>query len=374
MTKKLFLILTVITLTLSGLLLFKTTKPALPAREFVDELLGNAEVKVKSQKQASFLAVGDIMLSRNVATKIKEASDPLLPFRPLESLFQSVDFSFGNLESPFAQNPIIGGHSLIFGAPSENIEGLIKNNFKVLSLANNHALDQGLSGLARTIAHLDENNIQHVGAGRSSQAAWAPAVIEQNGFKICFVAASYSSINDNGKTTNDYVARIESVYNLQLAIKNLKSDCDFVTVSMHAGAEYTRTPNQTQIDFAHAAIDSGADLVIGHHPHWVQTIERYKGKYIFHSLGNFIFDQMWSQQTREGLALKMTITKNDCHPKRKAWDPKIQDNAICDSAQLQSIELIPIIIDNYSTPRLASEQESQNILHSINTTSTMIRL
>ena len=83
---------------------------------------------------------------------------------------------------------------------------------------------------------------------------------------------------------------------------------------MHAGTEYTRTPMPQQITFAHAAIDDGADIVIGAHPHWVQTIEKYKGKYIFYSLGNFIFDQAWSQETMEGLTLKITVSKTTCHP------------------------------------------------------------
>ena len=135
---------------------------------------------------------------------------------------------------------------------------------------------------------------------------------------------------------------------------------------MHAGTEYTRHPNQQQIDFAHTAIDAGADVVIGHHPHWIQDIEVYsplelfpplegEGKggakeprkgLIFYSLGNFVFDQMWSQETREGLMVKLEFS----------------------GPELKSYELIPIIIDNYCCPRLANEAEKNKILDTLNLT------
>jgi poly-gamma-glutamate synthesis protein (capsule biosynthesis protein) len=124
---------------------------------------------------------------------------------------------------------------------------------------------------------------------------------------------------------------------------------------MHAGTEYMRTPNQNQTEFAHAAIDAGADMVIGHHPHWIQTTEKYQGKYIFYSLGNFIFDQMWSQDTKEGLALKITLSKIPA--------PRLQGTPV--PAKLEKLELVPVIIENYSTPRLANEVESLRILKKI---------
>ena len=109
---------------------------------------------------------------------------------------------------------------------------------------------------------------------------------------------------------------------------------------MHSGTEYVNDPNKRQIEFAHNAIDFGADLIIGHHPHVVQTIEKYKDKYIFYSLGNFIFDQMWSQETKEGLIVKFIFEKNK----------NIQ------------FSIIPIVIEDYSQPRLANEEESTKIL------------
>lgn len=234
-----------------------------------------AKDKPVEKTQTTFLAVGDIMLSRKVALKIKQANNPLLPFSRLSPLLNSTDFNFGNLETPFSEKPIIGGSALIFASPTSSLSGLMENKFKVLNLANNHALDKGRDGLLFTKQLLTQNNVLTVGAGLDLSQAWQPAVVETNGIKICFVGASYASINDNGKSNNDYVARIEDMENLKLSITTSKTLCDYTVATMHAGTEYTYTPNKAQIDFAHKAIDLGADMVIGAHPHWIQTIEKY---------------------------------------------------------------------------------------------------
>lgn len=322
---------------------------------------------VQASSTVTFVAAGDIMLSRNVAAAIAKSGDVNLPFRKMARVLKSTDFNFANLESPISGNKgIVGGHTMVFGSPSANVQGLKDFNFQVLNLANNHAFDQGLLGLTSTKSMLENLGIKTEGTGKNLDQAWQPVVMEANGIKTCFLGASYASVNDSGKTKNNYVARIEDLDRLKSSILNLKSACDFIVASMHAGIEYTRSPNQAQIDFAHAAIDDGADIVIGAHPHWVQTIELYQGKYIFYSLGNFIFDQMFSQDTKEGLALKITISKS------KTPNPVAAAAATMDDlqgpripAKLDSIELLPVIIENYSTPRPATAQESKKILEKI---------
>jgi poly-gamma-glutamate synthesis protein (capsule biosynthesis protein) len=311
----------------------------------------------KDESQASFLAVGDIMLSRNVAGKIQKAGDPLLPFKNTSDLLASTDFNFGNLESPLSGNNSFNpSGSLIFNAPPAYAVGLQKYNFQILNLANNHAFDQGKGGLDYTGKFLDDKNIIHIGTGSNLEGAWQGKVITAKGIRIGFIGASYSSLNDGGKAKNNYVARIEDTARLQAAISDLKSKSDFVVVTMHAGTEYTRTPNASQTAFAHAAINAGADMVIGAHPHWIQTTEAYKGKYIFYSLGNFIFDQEWSQETKEGLTLKVTLASGNENTR----------------AKLKHIELVPVILENYSTPRAANEQEAKNILNKIGVTENII--
>ncbi len=323
----------------------------------------------------SFLAVGDIMLSRNVAGTIIKSGNINLPFGNIANLLKSTDFNFGNLESPVSPTkPIIGGHSLIFGTSEELLSGLKTYNFNVLNLANNHTLDQGLVGIKTTISTLDQLGIKHTGAGENLKDAWTPAIIERNGIKICFVGASYSSINDGGQVKNDYVARIDDIKNLKLQITNSKLLCDFVVATMHAGTEYTRTPNQAQKDFAHTAIDAGADMAIGAHPHWIQTIEKYNEKYIFYSLGNFIFDQEWSKETKEGLTLKIQISKEQTSNSLTPGAATMSDlQGPRTPAKVESIELIPIIIENYSTPRPATTEEAKKILQTIGEKDSLLK-
>jgi poly-gamma-glutamate capsule biosynthesis protein CapA/YwtB (metallophosphatase superfamily) len=321
-----------------------------------------------------FTAVGDIMLSRNVAGTIAKANDPLLPFRKMESYLSSADFNFGNLESPISgRNDFNPSGSLVFNAPTSYTQGLMDYKFKIINLANNHALDQGENGLSYTRKFLESLGITHIGTGGTLDEAWQGKTITINGVSIGFIGASYSSVNDGGKATNDFVARIEDLNRLKQSVTALKTQSDFVVVTMHAGTEYTHTPNQGQIDFARAAIDAGADMVIGAHPHWVQTIEQYNGKYIFYSLGNFIFDQEWSQDTKEGLALSITLSST------KKKNPTIPQAATSDDLQgtrigatLKEITLIPVIIENYSTPRPANEAEAAKILQKINQPDTTL--
>ncbi len=305
---------------------------------------------IRPRACATFLAVGDIMLARGVAGVIQRSGDPRRPFSGMRDVLDSVAFAFGNLESPFAAgaqaNPAVS--RMVFGAPADGLFGLMDAGFQIVNLANNHALDQGPAGLRRTARLLDENAIQHVGAGADLERAWQPAIVTANGIRIAFVGASYASLNDMGAAHDvPFVARMEDRERLRRALAGARAGADFVVVTMHAGIEYTHKPNQAQIDFAHAAIDAGADLVVGAHSHWVQTFESYKGKPVFYGLGNFVFDQTWSPETMHGLALRVRLAKA---PGGAA-------------ATLERIELLPVVIEHASTPRLARPREAQTILH-----------
>lgn len=293
----------------------------------------------------TFLAVGDIMLSRNVAATALKAKDPLLPFSGIRDLLTSVDFSVGNLESPFSgEDAVVPTGSLIFNAPTALAEGLVAYRFKALNLANNHALDQGPEGLRFTKTFLSERGIETFGAGSSLEEAWRPAIVEHGGIRVGFLGASYASVNDGGKTRNELVARTDDLKTLADRVTDLRPFVDFLVVTMHAGTEYTTEPNTEQVGFAHAAVDAGADMVIGHHPHWVQKNETYRGKPIYYSLGNFIFDQMWSQQTRQGMVLKVTLKKG-------AGSARGGLVSVTGQAELVSVEEIQVTIENYSTPK-----------------------
>lgn len=310
-----------------------------------------AEKRLVRETRVNFIAVGDIMLSRGVNRAIEREKNPFLPFSALDGLLKSGDFNFGNLESPVSGNDKRLGRGLVFNAHMHDMSGLTEYKFKIVSLANNHAFDQGLKGLRFTRKFLDDKAIQYVGVGDDKEQAWQPKIIVEKGIRIGFISASYSSINDGGASKNEYVARIEDIQNLKSSIKKLKEEGDFIVVTMHAGVEYTRKPHRSQIVFARAAIDAGANLVIGTHPHWIQTFEKYRGKYIFYSLGNFIFDQR-KTDTKQGLILQISLLRQDF------------DDASFE-VRIEKIEMIPVVSERLGVPRRATETETKAILRKI---------
>jgi poly-gamma-glutamate capsule biosynthesis protein CapA/YwtB (metallophosphatase superfamily) len=291
---------------------------------------------------------GDIMLSRNVAAQIYKAGDFSLPFKNVSEKISAADIAFANLESPFNDK---GDHSvegsLVFNADPKSVEGLELAGFDVLSTANNHAFDQGTKGIHYTQKWLEENEILPLGTGSSCHDG---QIIIKNNIKFGFLGYSYTALNDGGKTTDPLVCDSNNLVQLAKDIKLMRPKVDYLIVSTHMGLEYTRTPTEAQVNFAHNAIDAGADLIIGNHPHWVQTIEQYNGKWIFYAMGNLVFDQMWSQETREGLTATISF----------------RDKA------LEKIELTPVIIDDFCCPRWASSDETKNILEKIDLTSTVL--
>lgn len=295
----------------------------------------------ENNNSIEIIFVGDIMLSRHVGTKMVRAEDWTLPFENLKVFLSSADITFGNLETPFLDIGARVTEGLSFKSEPQAIEGLKTSGFDIVSTANNHAFDRGVAGIEFTNHWLEKNKIKSVGSGTTTEETFSSEIIEINNAKIAFLAYTYFK-------RAPYVANLD-VENLKLEIGNLKSETDFIVVSMHAGDEYTHMPNQEQIYFARAAIDLGANIVIGHHPHWVQPVEIYNEKPIFYSLGNFVFDQEWSQKTKEGLVIKIQISNN----------------------KLQEIELVPIIIENYCCPRLANQDESKKILNYIKASSTV---
>ena len=381
-----------------GMLIHRTFNPQPQGSPLYDGISGSSleDYYNRSQQnlqdqntQVTFNAVGDIMLSRDVAGKMySNQKDAYWPFRNLENeLRWDADFNFANLESPFSDsNEYKFQNQFIFNAPSWSLPGLIQYNFNVLNLANNHILNQGINGLTYTKKLLSDNNIKSLGVGENLDEAWKGQVFSIKGIRIGFIGATYAAITPDGFIDAQHTARIKDLDRLTQSLQELKTRSDFIVVTMHAGEEYTREPNYEQTGFAKAAIDAGADLVIGAHPHWIQTIEQYKGKQIFYSLGNFVFDQMWSQDTREGLMLKITLTKPGfCHPGLSQNSPtplsrSEQINLVCTTelqgtpkpATLKQIELIPVIIEDYGQPRLATEQEKQKILNKIGVTTTVI--
>jgi len=269
------------------------------------------EGKSEDPKVVSILSFGDMMLGRYVRTLtdvngLDYIFEKLLAGEP--NIFSNTDFIFANLEGPIKGTGYKSGTSLIFGFHENVAPFLKKYNFNLLSIANNHALNQGISGRTRTIEVLQEQNIGWCGNPKDVDRN-SVFYSEKNGVTLAFVCFN----------------QIEAYLDLEAAntlVKELDSKVDLVIVSIHWGYEYKHTPDKNkQINPAHAFVDSGADLIIGHHPHVVQSFEVYNDKFIIYSLGNFVFDQYWSSETQEELSIGFLICKNPevCGFKTKAY-------------------------------------------------------
>jgi poly-gamma-glutamate capsule biosynthesis protein CapA/YwtB (metallophosphatase superfamily) len=302
---------------------------------------------VPEPKITTLLFAGDIMLSRNVHGAMTKSNSYTLPFQGIAEEIRSADIAFANLESPFLNKPPYGQQGLVFKAAPEAIEGLKFAGFDILATANNHAYDQGKIGIQYTYDWLKQNGIIPIGTTPDCHDG---KIIEKNGIKFGFLAYSYAAFNDGGRVPDAMVCDWNNQAQVAADIADLKARSDFVIVSPHMGTEYQREPDEANAKLARAAVDAGADLIIGHHPHWIQITENYKGKWIFYSLGNFVFDQMWSQDTREGLVVKIAFSDKE----------------------LEKIDLMPMVIDNYCCPRWADGQEKTAILRKINLTSPVL--
>jgi len=263
----------------------------------------------EQSKEITLLFVGDIMLARGIAGQIKKYQDPRYPFLKIASTTQSVNLTFGNLEGPISSRGKNQGSIYSFRANPEVIKGLKFAGFDILSLANNHILDWGKQALEDTITILNNNSIKTIGAGRNYQEANKPVIINFNIVKIAFLA--YTNLYPRSLEATEGKAGISSfeTEKVKQAISQIKQTgaADIVIISFHWGDEYQIHSNKTQQNIAHALIDAGADLIIGHHPHSIQEIEPYRNGWIAYSLGNFIFDQNFSKETQQGLVLKIKI-------------------------------------------------------------------
>lgn len=291
----------------------------------------------ESEESITLVATGDVLLSRFVELRMRGRSDYIFPFRKVSDFLKSADVTFGNLETPIIPGKNTPSGSLTFRADPESVAGLTEAGYDVLSIANNHAMNFKAEGLLRTIEELTKAGITPVGGGKNMDAAHTPAMVEVKGKKIAFYAYNDSSIPPgfHGEALWDKpgVAQMD-IESMKNDVKNALMKADIVVVSMHAGVEYTKKPTKFQQNFAHAAIDAGASAVIGHHPHVTQPVEYYKNGIIFYSLGNFVFDQFFSEEVQMGLVARIT------------FDPEGKPKA----------ELFPVKID-LTQPRVAEGEE-----------------
>ena len=226
------------------------------------------------------MAVGDILLQ----TKDGE-------YRPLfyvEDALKNADIVFGNLEVPVTnvEYPSLQKAVLLKTCP-ENLSFLTKANSSiVVNLANNHICDYGSAGAIETIDHLKNSNVQYIGVGRNMSECLKEVIFKINDRTIAFIGF-YIGV-EGSLSDCVYIAGMDQQL-VRHRIAELKAKYDFVVVSFHWGIENVFHPSPEQQVFARECIDEGASVIIGHHPHRFQGVEKYHGGLIFYSLGNFNF-------------------------------------------------------------------------------------
>jgi poly-gamma-glutamate synthesis protein (capsule biosynthesis protein) len=252
---------------------------------------------------------GDVMLSRYVGALARQRDDPASPLRDVADLFSSADIAFVNLEAPFSDRGRKVEAGMVFKAEPEMIEALRVAGIDIVSTANNHARDCGGYGVEFTLNWLQKNGIETVGTGQSAELAHEGAILERNQVGFGFLAYTYDQSNGNHADQDDRVAMMD-LEEMVEDVKKLQERCDVVIVSMHAGTEYLQKPNAQQREFAHAAIDAGATIVVGHHPHVTQPVEDYGKGVVFYSLGNLAFDQFQRKETQRGWIADVRFIRN----------------------------------------------------------------
>lgn len=242
---------------------------------------------------------GDVMLSRFVGRLARARQDPSSPMKDLAPVLAAADIAFVNLEAPFSDRGRVVDDGMVFKAEPEMIEALQLAKVGVVSTANNHARDCGSHGVGFTVDWLEQHGIAVAGTGRTAEAAHAGTVLTRNGIRFGFLAYTYDQSNGNHTDVDTRVATMD-VPTMRRDVRDLLTRADVAIVSMHAGWEYWTQANPQQVAFARAAIDAGARVVVGHHPHVVQPWERYRSGVIFYSLGNLVFDQFQRPETHRG--------------------------------------------------------------------------
>ena len=265
-----------------------------------------ALLAAQAQPEIRIVFGGDVLLTRGVLRAAQAHHDYAWPFRGIAGVFREADIAFINLESPFTGNARPARGDMVFRAPAEMVAGLAMAGIDVVSTANNHARDAGSAGIEATLTVLAENNIAAVGTGRGFNDAHAGIVLTREGVRSGFLAYTFDANNGNYQDTDPRIAMMD-LAQMRTDVASLRQRSDVVIVSMHAGWEYHKLPNPQQKTFAQAAIDAGAAVVVGHHPHVAQPWEFYRDGVIFYSLGNCVFDQSSPPETKKGLLAEVTL-------------------------------------------------------------------
>jgi len=274
---------------------------------------------------------GDVTFANHFEQHVQNRFD--YPFKYLNVL-RKADLAMVNLENPLTRFNRPRDKAFVFKARPEYVRVLQDGGIDIVNLANNHIYDYGPQGLFDTIGFLDKAQIAHVGAGPNMPAARRPVIRTVKNITVAFLgyyglrphSGCHPASKDSAGTALRFLPYIRK------DIRKIRNRVDYVIVSFHWGIEKEHYPQEDQIYFAHKTIDYGADAVIGHHPHVLQGIERYKGKIIAYSLGNFIFGGN-SRRYETSAVLELSLSRAPKAPiaariipiEIELWQPRIAD-------------------------------------------------
>ncbi len=300
-------------------------------------------------EEITIAAVGDLMLGGRTEPFLKQEG-PDYPFRGVMPVLGRADIVVGNLESPIStRGKAVENKKFTLRAGPIAVKALLSAGIRVVSLANNHCMDFGPLALEDTLRALDENSILYTGAGMDLEDARSPAIVKVKGKTLAFLSYSltfplefFASARRPG-TAPGYADFVKA------DIERVRRSADLVVVSFHWGAELMTAAKDYQVELGHAAIDWGADLVLGHHPHVLQELEVYKGRLIAYSLGNFVFGSE-SNRTNWSMILLLTFR----------------------GKSLVKVEAVPIDVNNYRVryqPKVLRGKAALDVLGSVNAAS-----
>jgi gamma-polyglutamate biosynthesis protein CapA len=299
--------------------------------------------------QTTLVAVGDILLGRSLGVLMEESGNYSMPFENIEREISSADIAFANLEGPFCGEPPYPGAGMVFRVRPAAVAGLVHAGFDVLSVANNHFDNGGDACIRFSLKHVHHAGIATAGAGETYAAAHAPAILVRHGVRFAFLGYTYADLNDTPEATHPVIAG-RNPQRVREDVAAALREADAVIVSLHDGTEYSARVARETEEFCHAAIDAGAAVVLGHHPHVPQRIEQYHDGWIFYSLGNFVFQQYTPPEVQTALMARITFQ----------------------GARVERVEATPLVIEWHSTPRLATKEEGAPILSRIGLTKPLL--
>ncbi|HAV43390.1 TPA: hypothetical protein DCX15_05180 [bacterium] len=303
-------------------------------------LLTSLIISNNTDAEVKFCAVGDVLLDRGIRTSIqKNGVDH--PFEEISALIRGYDLAFCNLECPLFSSDVPLNKRYCFAAEPAYLEGLKNAGFNVISIANNHTIDQGRDAFLKTKALLEKEGLYPIGGGKDQKEARSAVIVERNGLKFAFLGYIDMLLEGITYLEDRPAPAWATTEEIIEEIKKIRDKVDFVIVSFHWGVEFQHTPTINQVETAHKLIDAGADFILGHHPHVLQSIENYKGRYIIYSLGNFVFDQHKLPQ-RQSMIFCCTFEKG----------------------RIKDTHFIPILIRDFR-PYIAKGEDKKGIIEAI---------